>query len=924
MIAYIGRYKDTNDSLWVISISNPNYSGTYKELKMADNPLIISYSCNDDIFKPVKYSSATVRVLTSEILKYLYSANCDISVIITKDGSEYWRGWVTPNLYSQDYWSQADEIEINCIDYLSGLQYRKYKFTYYSYYSFIFDISKFENCNDILTQEASLPENPDSSTVYLISRTIGHPDTSSFYKYIFYFNGTTYEFNKTISDSMYDAINNFNELEFPGTVQALDSKYNTLEPKYSSDTEKYYYEGLSKIKFNISATFVNLIDEISYEEKGNSISAYTKISFIDFIKKCLNSYITGYILYCSSNLTELESYYIDEQSFKDDDSEIMTYKDILEGIMKYLGMTASMWQNKLIIINPNNLYLWTVIPEKYTFRQYYKELDDWTVSDIDTKFSSYKGVIAENNSTVEYNDCYNQFNVVANIKENGSNIEIETESSSNPYYDSTEFTSGDNVYRFYLYNPENIYNNNGLSNVHIVVNETESYDSGNVRFKYLCSGGNEKYSNSNIDLYKYYWYDKDILYPSPSSENAIRLKYKMNNFWENSAPSHIDSVQNKLLYDIAYHTYLKRHSIFYIQKDTYINSNANSDVHLILNLSVLYSKNPYTRTEDGDAITVPNTLVSSVSIDGSSKHKAFAGFYGKFKIGDYYWKGTQAYYEDVESGASLPGWSTEEEYFPIWIGDEDTSSIETKTYWSTMNTTKYEDNLGQTGYDIIIPQNTPVNGNIELWLYPPKNSSNTYNGEIYYEIYDYNGDFIGFSSTSNLSTIVAQSTDFQFCSITQIYNNTDQWYAFINNFTIDIVTNGYDLALNKENEDLKYSIDNDDDVSNSYQDLTFDFITYNANHNISNANNYVYLNNNKTAGKVVRDGYNLYPELHTLRQYYNHYSTPKLVHQNTFENSGFEPIDIITLPYLNGMKMYVGDIEYDCKYNTCNIKAYEL
>ena len=52
----------------------------------------------------------------------------DVSVVLTdEDGNVEWTGFVTPNLYDMDFVSDKEELEIECIDALSTLQYFQYE-----------------------------------------------------------------------------------------------------------------------------------------------------------------------------------------------------------------------------------------------------------------------------------------------------------------------------------------------------------------------------------------------------------------------------------------------------------------------------------------------------------------------------------------------------------------------------------------------------------------------------------------------------------------------------------------------------------------------------------------------------------------------------------------------------------------------------
>ena len=90
-----------------------------------DSPVVINYNGSaDDIYAPVRTSSADIRIVTSGILDDLYTAKKDdICVRIKKGNTVIWEGYKQPNTYSQDVTPNLDEIEMTCIDPLSILKF---------------------------------------------------------------------------------------------------------------------------------------------------------------------------------------------------------------------------------------------------------------------------------------------------------------------------------------------------------------------------------------------------------------------------------------------------------------------------------------------------------------------------------------------------------------------------------------------------------------------------------------------------------------------------------------------------------------------------------------------------------------------------------------------------------------------------------
>lgn len=125
---YIGEFKNINDELLKIEIVTNNDTSSTTELLLADNPFSTSLEGGNIIYKPCKYSSATVRLLLSQPLFDLYSSIAkNVKVTLLKNNAIQWVGYVEPNIYSQSYETDYDLMEIECIDGLAVLEYISYQ-----------------------------------------------------------------------------------------------------------------------------------------------------------------------------------------------------------------------------------------------------------------------------------------------------------------------------------------------------------------------------------------------------------------------------------------------------------------------------------------------------------------------------------------------------------------------------------------------------------------------------------------------------------------------------------------------------------------------------------------------------------------------------------------------------------------------------
>lgn len=92
-----------------------------------DDPMEIESQVNDT-FDVLLEHQATIKLLMKNLTSDLFCASCrDAIVNIYRRGECLFAGFITPQTYSQPYNDVLDEIELNCVDVLSALQYSKYK-----------------------------------------------------------------------------------------------------------------------------------------------------------------------------------------------------------------------------------------------------------------------------------------------------------------------------------------------------------------------------------------------------------------------------------------------------------------------------------------------------------------------------------------------------------------------------------------------------------------------------------------------------------------------------------------------------------------------------------------------------------------------------------------------------------------------------
>lgn len=102
--------------------------GTEKaDVYFSEDPAEIENEVNDT-FDVLLRNSAKIRLLCGNLITNLFSTSCrDAVVNIYKKDTCIFAGFIEPQTLSQPYNDRWDELELNCIDALSALQYSKYK-----------------------------------------------------------------------------------------------------------------------------------------------------------------------------------------------------------------------------------------------------------------------------------------------------------------------------------------------------------------------------------------------------------------------------------------------------------------------------------------------------------------------------------------------------------------------------------------------------------------------------------------------------------------------------------------------------------------------------------------------------------------------------------------------------------------------------
>lgn len=127
---YSGTFESVNNTRYRVDIKTGG--NQRQELTLSGSPFVTQMDQSDDIiYTPAKYQTATVGFITPDYNLDIYSPAAQGTKVelyeIGNSDTLMWTGYVTPNLYDQGFSKHIEEVQVECIDALSTLQYFKYE-----------------------------------------------------------------------------------------------------------------------------------------------------------------------------------------------------------------------------------------------------------------------------------------------------------------------------------------------------------------------------------------------------------------------------------------------------------------------------------------------------------------------------------------------------------------------------------------------------------------------------------------------------------------------------------------------------------------------------------------------------------------------------------------------------------------------------
>lgn len=794
------NYYNTNGEPIRVEVSK---NGTIADLTLADGAVTIDYVI-DSIYAPLKQSGCSIKVLTDRILDLYTGKRDEVEVRIYRNHMLLWFGYLTPNIYSQEYETDVDLLTLEAIDTIAQLENIKYN----------------RKTNDIVT-------------------------FMDIFKYIF----DTVDVNKNI---------------------------------------KYIY----------------VQDTLS--------------------KNC-------------------ESLAILERNFFDEEGEPQNMNEVLGDILTYLGMTIVQWMDGYYLFDPialkNDIDL---------FRRYDRQNDIYVNANVSIPENSVK--VANSNCTVSMGDVFNKVNVIANTNTISSVIPDGIEDSEDiinqnidpeKFYEKNETLSYPNseakdytVLNAFFKSKENWINYevsagtivDGYSKISEVTGDnidkvyrgcfwqkSEDYltdeEPSSLDWKsyFTCvDDGNFLLSRNQPMLtlnkepyvvYKggYLIIDMKYRFSSSNRSNEIYKTYTWNNHSHSYVqPQYVDTAYTLGYEDTRFPCRLTIGNQYYFDGQSWV-SYADYNAKVAAGYFNQHGKNWVYESSNLHECTWYKVMengywkyVNQATYNASTATKKTGSY--KRRLG--------VYYLDI-SGAGMPDESSifvEESYYHEWllgdrfylvrkIEDEELIFDEEKTLTNTVSW-RMELADSKDGVAIKMPDKLMV-GELGFSLYAP----------------------------NHLGTLGCARTDVDNVNIKAIHIS-DLNIAYTSSGSVENIFEGktYDpdiLYTSVINEEFITELDDIIMRVNTYSPRATSYsyvLDINAQDFIENIK---YKPTNQTAK----------PEEIIMGKYVEHYSTPKLIYQNTIVDNVIRPFDIFNVI---GKKMIVGNATYDIDYNSIDIQLIEI
>lgn len=126
-LAYTLPFRSIDGRDYRVEIERDGYTGEAVELKGQSSPFTVEIGDEEFVYTPTRFSTATLHLFGSDYLQDLFSTDYRAHrVTLYEDDVVVWCGFVTPELYTQDYRNVKFELDMECCSAMSVLEYVEY------------------------------------------------------------------------------------------------------------------------------------------------------------------------------------------------------------------------------------------------------------------------------------------------------------------------------------------------------------------------------------------------------------------------------------------------------------------------------------------------------------------------------------------------------------------------------------------------------------------------------------------------------------------------------------------------------------------------------------------------------------------------------------------------------------------------------
>lgn len=113
---------------YLIKIEKEGYQGVSAELKGQPSPFTVTLSDEEFVYTPTRFSTATLHIFGGDYLQDLFSTDYRMCRVTLYEGDRMiWRGFIKPEIYTQDYRNVKFNLDLECYSAMSVLEYVDYK-----------------------------------------------------------------------------------------------------------------------------------------------------------------------------------------------------------------------------------------------------------------------------------------------------------------------------------------------------------------------------------------------------------------------------------------------------------------------------------------------------------------------------------------------------------------------------------------------------------------------------------------------------------------------------------------------------------------------------------------------------------------------------------------------------------------------------